>query len=213
MMKKRLLRLLIILVLALGFSALLAAGQIALLDRGMKRSKPTEPAPQGLAGVRLGGPFALTDHTGRSVDETLLQGRYNLIYFGFTFCPAICPTELQKIRLVLDRLGTRGDMIQPVFITVDPERDTVEIMKNYVALFHPRLIGLTGTPEAIADTLKHWRVYARKVDDPSLSDYTVDHSSYIYWIAPDGTVLGMFGIDQTVDDITAAIERSLPVPE
>jgi len=209
MMKKRLIRLGFIFVLAMGFSAGVAWLQITLLDSGMKKSQSEQPPDQGLAGIKLGGPFSLIDHNGKAIDQTILEGNYNLIYFGFTFCPAICPTELQKIRLVMDQLGPAAEKIQPIFITVDPERDTVSVMKNYVAMFHPRLIGLTGTQEAIDATLKHWRVYARKVDDPSLSDYTVDHSSYIYFTAPDGTVLGMFTIEQTVADIVPIIQEKL----
>lgn len=140
----------------------------------------------------FGGPFSLVDHNGKTVTDKDYADKFKLIYFGFTFCPAICPTELAKMTAALNALGEEAKKIQPLFITVDPERDTVEKMKPYVALFHPSLVGLTGTPEQIKNTTKAYKIYAAKVEDPSLSDYTVDHSSFIYLIAPDGRLLYIF---------------------
>ena len=97
----------------------------------------------------VGGPFALIDHTGTSRTERDFRGKLMLVYFGFTYCPDICPTDLQNIGLALDRLGAVGDKVQPLFITVDPERDTPAHLADYVPMFHPRLIGLTGDAEAI----------------------------------------------------------------
>lgn len=160
----------------------------------LEKSSP-DNAPHGLLAVTddvFGGPFTLTDHNGKTVTEKNYGGTYKLIYFGFTFCPAICPTELAKITSALNTLGEDSKKIQPLFITVDPERDTVEKMKSYVGLFHPSLVGLTGTPEQIKATTKAYKIYAAKVQDPSLSEYTMDHSSFVYLIAPDGRLLYIF---------------------
>jgi protein SCO1 len=155
--------------------------------------------PQGAAALEpvtqeaFGGPLtSLTAHTGAAFDESAIAGKYRLIYFGFTFCPAICPTELSKMTEALKTIGEKAGEVQPLFITVDPERDTAEALKNYVTLFHPSLIGLTGTTEAIKNVTKAYKIYAAKVDDPQMSEYTMDHSSFIYFIAPDGRLLHIF---------------------
>lgn len=209
--RRRVLRFFTVLFFALGFALILAGGQIHLGERVGERALSTQNPPQdGVAGLPLGGPFALVDQDGRAVDESILAGHYTLIYFGFTFCPAICPTELQKIRAAMDRLGAeRADKILPVFITVDPERDTPEVMKAYVSQFHPRMVGLTGSVEAIQSTLRHWRVYAQKVDDPALSEYTMDHSSYVYFATPDGTVMNLFGISSSIAEMVTAIDAAM----
>ena len=110
----------------------------------------------------------MVDTRGEPVSENVLIGRYTLIYFGFTYCPAICPTELQKMSKVLTLLGDKGEEITPIFITVDPERDTVETMKQYVELFHPRLVGLTGTSEQIKTVKKAYKIYATKVKEEGM---------------------------------------------
>ena len=140
------------------------------------------------SGVALvGGPFTLTDHNGREVTEKTFLGKYMLVFFGFTFCPDVCPTELQVITAALDQLGPEADAIQPVFITVDPERDTPEVLKAYVGNFRPRLLGLTGTPEQVAAAAKAFRVYYAKVKNSgSAADYMMDHSTIIYLMGPDG---------------------------
>ncbi|MFM8747780.1 MAG: SCO family protein [Aestuariivirga sp.] len=140
------------------------------------------------SGVALvGGPFTLTDHNGRALTEKTFLGKYMLVFFGFTFCPDVCPTELQVITAALDQMGPAGDAIQPVFITIDPERDTPATLKAYVGNFHPRLIGLTGTPEQVAAAASAYRVYYAKVSNSSsAADYLMDHSSIIYLMGPDG---------------------------
>ena len=148
------------------------------------------------------GPFSLTDHHGKRVSEKDYAGKYRLIYFGFTFCPAICPTELAKMTKALNAMGDKAQDIQPLFITVDPERDTPEKMKSYVSLFHPSLVGLSGTPEEIKKTLKDYKIYAAKAQDPSMSDYTMDHSSFIYFIAPDDRLLQIFKMPDTPEYMT-----------
>lgn len=140
----------------------------------------------------IGGPFALVDHNGKPRTDADFRGKLLLVYFGFTYCPDVCPTDLQDIGLALDQLGAAGDAVQPLFITVDPERDTVEHLKDYVTLFHPRMIGLTGDAAAIHKAAAAYRTYYAKVPNERGDDYTVDHSAFIYVIGADGAYLGFF---------------------
>jgi protein SCO1/2 len=123
-------------------------------------------APSPAARPAVGGPFALVDSEGRAVTDADFRGRFMLVYFGFTYCPDVCPTSLTYIAQALDRLGPDADKVVPVFITVDPERDTPEQLKEYVRHFHPKLVGLTGTPEQIAAAAKAYRVYFAKARVP-----------------------------------------------
>jgi cytochrome oxidase Cu insertion factor (SCO1/SenC/PrrC family) len=141
----------------------------------------------------IGGPFQLTDQSGKLRSERDFRGHLMLVYFGFTYCPDICPTDLQAIGLAIDRLGAGADDVQPLFITVDPERDTPEHLADYVTMFHPRLIGLTGGAEAVRNAADAYRVYYKHVDfDKADGTYTVDHSAFIYLMDRDGTYLGFF---------------------
>lgn len=165
----------------------------------------------GVAGSAIGGAYELVDHSGQTVTDQKFAGQYKLVYFGFTFCPAICPTELQKISRVMDELGAKGENIQPLFITIDPQRDTVDVMREYVTLFHPRLIGLTGTQAQIDDVLKTYRVYAKQVWEEGANDYTMDHSSYIYLMDAQDNLLSIYRTEDSteymVNDIVAKIPR------
>jgi cytochrome oxidase Cu insertion factor (SCO1/SenC/PrrC family) len=135
----------------------------------------------------VGGPFTLTDHTGKQVTDRDFRGRTLVVFFGFTFCPDVCPSALQVIAAAIDKLGAKGQSITPIFISIDPERDTPAQLAAYVQSFHPRLIGLTGTPAEIAAVTKAYRVYVQKVPDPkSTAGYTIDHSSIIYVMGRDG---------------------------
>ncbi|MCX7382261.1 MAG: SCO family protein [Alphaproteobacteria bacterium] len=142
--------------------------------------------------VAVGGPFALTDHTGRRVTDTTFRGKWMLIYFGYTYCPDVCPTELQNISNAIDLLGPDADKIVPVFITVDPARDTVAALADYVKLFDPRLVGLTGSDAEIAGVAKAYRVYYAKADSKNATTYLMDHSSFLYLVAPDGSFRALF---------------------
>jgi protein SCO1/2 len=128
-----------------------------------------------------------------------------LVYFGFTYCPDICPTDLQAIGLAVDQLGAAGDMVQPVFITLDPERDTPQLLADYVPLFHARLIGLSGDAAAVRDAARAYKVYYVKVPTTDGSDYTVDHSAYIYLMDRDGRYLGFFPPGTPPDRMADAI--------
>jgi protein SCO1/2 len=139
----------------------------------------------------IGGPFALTDQYGAPRTDADFRGKFMLIYFGFTYCPDICPTDLQQMGLAVDRLGPPGEAVQPIFITVDPQRDTPEHLKDYMPLFHPRFVGLTGDAAAIKDAARAYRTYYARVDLDK-SDYTVDHSAFIYLMGRKGEYLGFF---------------------
>lgn len=140
----------------------------------------------------IGGPFELTDHTGARRSDADFRGKLMLIYFGYTYCPDICPTDLEAMVSVLDLLGADGAAVQPLFITIDPERDTPGHLAEYVQLFHPRLIGLTGDVDEIrkvADAYKAF--YAKAVqDDPA--NYAMDHSAFIYLVDVNGRYVGFF---------------------
>ena len=142
--------------------------------------------------AQVGGPFTLVNDAGETVTDETFRGRYMLIYFGFTFCPDVCPTELGIMSAALDQLGEKAEKVQPLFVTIDPERDTPEVMARYVTLFHPRLVGLTGTPEQIASIAKAYHVFYRKAEDESSTDYTMDHSSIVFLMGPDGEYLKLF---------------------
>lgn len=155
-----------------------ALGGTALLWRS------SGPAVVGEA--LIGGPFAMTDQNGKRVTEKDFLGRYMLVFFGYTYCPDVCPTELQVMTAALDMLGGKGEPIQPVFVSIDPERDTPEVVKAYVASFSPRLVGLTGSAGDVAAMARAYRVYYQKEKGASDSDYPMDHSAIIYLMAPDG---------------------------
>lgn len=139
----------------------------------------------------VGGPFELVDHSGKRRSDADFRGKLLLVYFGFTFCPDICPTDLQAIGLALDRLGGASDAVQPLFITLDPDRDTAEHLANYVPFFHPRLIGLTGDKTSIREAARAYKVYYAKVPMKD-SDYTIDHSGFIYLMDRAGQYIGFF---------------------
>jgi cytochrome oxidase Cu insertion factor (SCO1/SenC/PrrC family) len=139
----------------------------------------------------IGGPFTLTDQHGARRTDADFRGKFMLVYFGFTTCPDICPTDLQQMGLAVDQLGPSGEAVQPIFITVDPERDTSEHLKDYIPLFHPRFIGLTGDAAAIKEAARAYRAYYARVDIGK-SDYTVDHSAFIYLLGRNGEYLGFF---------------------
>ena len=143
--------------------------------------------PRGTGTALVGGPFTLTDQNGQRVTEKDFLGSYMLVFFGYTYCPDVCPTELQVMMAALDALGPDSRKIQPVFVSIDPERDKPEVLKAYVGNFGPRLLGLTGTPEEVAAVAKAYRVYYGKAANASGSaDYLMDHSSIIYLMGPDG---------------------------
>ncbi|KOS21255.1 Protein SCO1 [Escovopsis weberi] len=161
----------------------------------MQRKRIAE-ATKGVGRPKVGGAFELVDQDGRPFTSEMLKGRHALVYFGFTRCPDICPEELDKLASMLDILGAKDpqDRLLPVFITCDPARDTPRALKEYLAEFHPRLIGLTGTYDQIKDLCKKYRVYFSTPQNVRPGqDYLVDHSIYFYLMDPDGDFVEALG--------------------
>jgi cytochrome oxidase Cu insertion factor (SCO1/SenC/PrrC family) len=159
----------------------------------------------------IGGPFTLVDQTGKTVNNKDLRGRFLLIYFGYTFCPDVCPTALTAMAGALDLLGAKADEITPVFITVDPERDTSEQLAMYAKYFHPRLVALTGSPEQIAKVAKDYRVYYAKAveEGTDADDYLMDHTSITYLTDRDGTFRLHFSHDTDAETMAKRIREHL----
>jgi protein SCO1/2 len=157
----------------------------------------------------IGGPFALIDHTGKPRTDKDFRGKLLLIYFGYSYCPDVCPTDLQQIGLAVDRLGPDGEAVQPLFITLDPERDTAAHLADYVPLFHPRLIGLTGGAEEIRRAALAYKVYYARYP-PGSPDYVIDHSSFIYLVDESGTYIGFLPTGTTADRMIEIIRLHLP---
>jgi len=152
----------------------------------------------------IGGPFFLVDDNGNAVTDQTYHGKWLLIYFGYTFCPDACPTALNAVAAALDALGQDAARVQPLFITIDPERDTPAVMKEYVAAFDNRIVGLTGNPEQIAAAARAYRVYYRRVG--SGSDYTMDHTVLLYIMDPNGRFSGFLSHDLTAEEIAGKLK-------
>ena len=181
-----------------------AAIALALAGCGQRAA-----APQGaLAGADIGGPFTLVDQDGKTRTDKDFAGKYRLIYFGYTFCPDICPTDVLKMSQGLKSFEKTDPAlaaeVQPIFITIDPARDTPKVLKEWVAAFHPRLMGLTGTQPQVDAVLKTFRVFARKAG--SGPDYLMDHSAMIYLFDPAGKPIDFLAQDATPADVAAKLK-------
>ena len=166
--------------------------------------------PPPLANLFSGG-FELTDHNGKSRSSNDFRGRFMMIFFGYTYCPTICPTNLQHMAQALDLLGKKADKVQPLFITIDPGRDTPEVLKDYVANFGTKILGLTGSEAQIRGVARSYRVHRRKVvpDGSDPEDYLVDHSSLTLLIGPDGKFRTLFPHDTTGQVMAKRMEKYL----
>jgi len=164
-----------------------------------------------LAGAAIGGPFTLVDQDGKTVTDRDFAGRYRLIYFGYTYCPDVCPTDLQKLMRGLKAFEASapslGAKVQPIFISVDPGRDTPPVLKQYVAAFHPRLIGLTGKPDEIAAVAKRYGIFFQKAAGKDSTDYLVDHSTQAVLFDPDGKPMAILPQDQGDKAVTAELAK------
>ena len=185
------------------FSAPVVANEVA-------EPSPTELIEGLLSGhAPVGGPFELTDQTGHRRTDADFRGKLVVLYFGYTYCPDVCPTELQSISLALDKLGTVAEQVQPLFITVDPERDTPARLADFVSSFHPRLIGLTGSLADIRKTAIAYRTFFVKNSASTPGDYSVDHTGFIYLVGKDGRYLGFLPPGSTPDAIADAIRARI----
>ena len=179
-------------------AAVIAAGVLAFVL--------TNP-PGGPRAALIGGPFTLKDGNGGTVSDQTLKGRPYLVYFGYTHCPDVCPTELAKISDILSKMGDKA--IPVLFITVDPERDTPKVMQDYVSSFNPAIVGLSGTPQAVEAAEKAFRVYARKGEPQADGDYSMDHSSVIYLMDKNGGFAQAFNIERQPADAAKELEQYL----
>jgi protein SCO1/2 len=198
--------------IAIGLAAaLVAVGAALWLVPGGRVGKAIESAT-GVAipgGVQVGGPFSLVDQTGAPVSDATWRGRWLLVYFGYTYCPDVCPTELQAVASALDLLGPLASRVVPLFITIDPERDTPAHLADYVKLFDDRIVGLTGSPRQIADVAKAYRVYYAKVTPKDSTTYLMDHTSFLYLMGPDGTLRALFRPGSDPRDIADTIKARM----
>lgn len=173
--------------------ALLAALPLA----GCGAAKPAEPP---LAGAKIGGAFTLTDQNGKTVRDSDFAGKYRIVYFGYTYCPDVCPTDMAKIGQAMKLLDQQAPRVAarvvPIFITVDPERDTPAVIKQFVANFHPRIVGLTGSPQAIAAVARNYAIYFNKQPPAAGGGYMVDHVAIAYLMGPNGEPIATLPIDK-----------------
>jgi protein SCO1 len=189
------------LVIATAFAASLVLGLLIVFWAMGGVSKVAQPAA-------IGGPFQLTDQNGKAVTDENLKGKPTLIFFGYTHCPDVCPTSLFEISEVLRAMGKDADKVNAVFISVDPERDTQAAMKEYLSSFDPHLEGLSGDPDAIANVIKSYRVYAKKVPTKD-GDYTMDHTALIYLMDRDGRFVSPFNLKRTPEEAAVELKRYL----
>ena len=188
--------------IALG-AALLGVGGVSVLLH--QRDLRVDRLP-----LAIGGPFTLVDGNGQQVSDRDFRGKFLLIYFGYTFCPDVCPTTLNSVAAAIEQLGGKAANLQPLFITVDPQRDTPPVVKQYAAAFDPRLIGLTGTSEQIAQVANEYDVYYQTHRaGPGTKDYTVDHSSVLYLVGPDGRFIAPIRTDEPADAMATEIAKYL----
>lgn len=157
--------------------------------------------------AKVGGAFSLTDHTGRAVTEKSFRGAFMLVYFGYTACPDVCPLGLGVMAEAIDLLGPSGKRVRPVFITLDPERDTKAILAEYVEAFHPRLVGLTGTREQIDQTVRAFHVRYAVYHDVTTGTAQFDHTSYVYLMGPDGAFLTHFLVGTSAERMAETLSR------
>lgn len=186
-------------IVATLFAILTSLTLIGLFGFDFRAPQPT---------VQIGGPFTLLDSNGQPVTDRTFRGKWMLVYFGYTYCPDVCPTTLNEMAEALDKLGPDAAKIAPLFITVDPERDTAAVLRNYVKAFDTRIHGLTGSPQQIAAVAREYRVFYQKSDPgKGAKDYLIDHSSLIYVMNPAGQFTAYFSHDMTADDIASGLRK------
>ena len=164
------------------------------------------PSPLANTSAAIGGPFQLTDQNGKAISDRELRGHPSLIFFGFTHCPEVCPTTLFDISEILNRLGPDAARVNAVFITVDPERDTPATLKDYLASFNPRLVGIGGDADALAVVAKAYRVYYKKIPLKD-GDYTMDHTAIVYLMDKNGQFVAPFSLKRRPEDAASDLRR------
>jgi protein SCO1 len=189
-----------------AFAIRAVAAAVVFVVLGFAAFVLVSPAERPRAAL-IGGPFALQNGDGKTVSDQTLHGRPFLVYFGYTHCPDVCPTELARISDILTKMGDKS--IPALFITVDPERDTPKIMQDYVSSFNPAIVGLSGSPEAVGATEKTFRVFARKGEKQSDGDYSMDHSSIVYLMDKNGAFVEAFNVERSPEEAAKDLEKFL----
>ena len=192
----------------IGFLLVAVAAGAAMLWQSRGTAGGERPP---LEGSGIGGPFALIDGDGRTVTDKSYAGQYRLMYFGYTFCPDVCPTDMQRLaqgyRAFEANDPARAAKVQPIFVTVDPARDTPAVVKQFTAAFHPRFVGLTGTPPQVDAALKAYRVYANRAPGGDAQNYLMDHSAIAYLMGPEGQPISFLSQGATPQEVTAELEK------
>jgi protein SCO1/2 len=192
----------------IAFAALLLAVAVVVLAyTPWGQSLWQGKVAQEMGAAAIGGPFKLTDQNGKPRSDADFRGEYTLVFFGYTNCPDVCPTTLQTLTDAMADLGPKAEKVTPVFITVDPERDTAKALKDYAANFTPRLVMLTGSSADIAAVAKEYRVYYAKAGEGP--NYAMDHTALIYLMGPDGTYVTHYAPQATADDIAKDLSKRL----
>lgn len=200
----KLLRNAVFAVVAIGLVLIVALFTYQYLNRGTDRSLTADS--------ELGAPFNLIDHNGNPITEAAFAGKPTLVYFGFTRCPEVCPTTFYEMAGWFDTLGEKGKDLQAFFITVDPERDTPEIMKGFAEAFTDRATGITGDPEKVRDLLAAWHIYYKKIPDGD-DDYTMDHTASVFLLDRDGHFKGTIAYGEDTETAIAKLERLIEQPK
>ncbi len=220
-MKSRLLRWVLLLCIGLGIGSAIGYFQAqSEMNSGVIELSPDDQAAtiikrdssettQATAASKVGGAFTLINQDGEEVTQDTYADKYKLMFFGFTYCPAVCPTELQKVAVIMDTLGEKADQIVPIFVSVDPERDTPVVMKAYVEQFHPNLVGLTGSQEQIDVVKELYKVFSAKVENDMMDEYMVDHSSFLYFMGHDNKMITLYPSKDTAADIAADLDKHI----
>jgi protein SCO1 len=185
----------------------LAALLLAVLPAACSGTAPPPP----LQGATMGGPFTLTDQQGRRVSDSDFAGRYRIVYFGFTFCPDVCPIDMQAIGAGLRRFEAadpgRAARVVPIFITVDPARDTPQVLRQFVGHFHPRMIGLTGSEAEIAQVARAYRIFYERGEPGAGGGYNVNHSRMAVLYGPEGQPIAQIPSDRGADEVASELDR------
>lgn len=193
---------------ALVLGAVIAAAGLSFLVYPERIVSGSRTVTTGTAAI--GGPFELVATDGQTVTDQTYRGKWLLIYFGYTFCPDACPTALNSMSVALEKLGSRAGKFQPLFVTVDPQRDTRDVMANYLTSFDPRIIGLTGTEDQVDRVIKVYRLYvSREKPDAEGKDYLVSHSSFLYLMDPRGTFVSVIHSDATGEEIATRLRKEI----
>lgn len=187
---------------------LLAAALLAACSRG---APATQNATPPLAGATIGGPFTLTNQDGRTVSNKDFAGKYRIMYFGYTYCPDVCPTDMQHLgaamRLLDQQDPALSARIVPIFVTVDPERDTPAVLKQFVSAFYPRMVGLTGSPAAIRKVADEYRIFYKKQPPSPGGGYLIQHSDYAYLMSPENKPLALVPVNGPPGPIVSTLEQ------